>query len=145
MRKTLEFLIKSDENIVHWWKFTLGFLLYEEIAQVGGHSYTLSFLQFCLRYTGWGNQSWTKLVFSMYKCSSLIEDYGSPEKGWLVYLALLAVHLFNVGAILSTMASRQQDESQVLWMYSAASQSRSWAMDGHRVARLAWTLACRTR
>jgi hypothetical protein len=35
----------------------------------------------------------------MYMSWSLIEAYDSPEKGWLVYVGLFAVHLFNVCVI----------------------------------------------
>jgi hypothetical protein len=30
--------------------------------------------------TGWGGQTWTKMVFSMYRPSCLIEAYARPEK-----------------------------------------------------------------
>jgi hypothetical protein len=47
-------------------------------------------------YTGWGDQLWTKMEFSMYRPSRLIGAYGSPEKYCLVCVGLLTTHLFNL-------------------------------------------------
>ncbi len=35
----------------------------------------------------------------MYRSPSLIESYVSPEKGWMVFIGLLAAHRFSVSAI----------------------------------------------
>ncbi len=49
--------------------------------------------------TRWGGQLWTKMGFSMYKPSWLIEAYGGPEKYWLVCVGLLVNHLINLNSI----------------------------------------------
>jgi hypothetical protein len=49
--------------------------------------------------TRWGDQSWTKLNFSMFRLFCLIEAYGIPGKCWFLCVRLLAIHLFNEGTI----------------------------------------------
>ncbi len=40
-----------------------------------------------------------KWFFSKNRPSSLIEAFGSPEKGWLLCVDLLRTHLFDIAAI----------------------------------------------
>jgi hypothetical protein len=62
----------------------------------------------------------------------LIEAYVRPEKYWLVWAGGLANHLFYLTSFFLVLACRRQrNERQVLWMYSAASQAHSAAMDVH--------------
>jgi hypothetical protein len=51
------------------------------------------------KYTGWGGQSWTKAVFSLYRPSCLIEAYIRPEKYCFVWAGPLANHPFNFNLI----------------------------------------------
>ncbi len=49
--------------------------------------------------TGWGGESWTKTVFSLYRPLHLIEAYVWPEKYGLVWAGPLANHPFNFNLI----------------------------------------------
>ncbi len=54
------------------------------------------------------------MVFSKYRPSSFIEALGSPEKGGLYCVDLLAGHLFDIGAIFAMTASRQQRKEELV-------------------------------
>jgi hypothetical protein len=74
----------------------------------------------------------------MYRPSCLIEAHGGYEKSRLVCSGLLANHIINLNFIFLAMAYQQrQNEWQVLWIYSAANQSHSAAMDKHWASKLA--------
>jgi hypothetical protein len=74
---------------------------------------------------GWSDQSWTKLYFSIYRSSPLIEIYGSPGKYWLVRESGCWLPIYSMKApFFATTTSRQwQNEWQILRGYSAASRS----------------------
>ncbi len=88
--------------------------------------------------TGWGGELWTKMVFSIYRPSCLIEAYIRPEKYWLVWAGPLANHPFNFNFIfLATVQLRRRKERHVLRIYTAASRSYSTATNGRRAAKFA--------
>ncbi len=41
-----------------------------------------------------------------------MEAYGSPEKGWLLNVDMLAVHLFDIAAIFAMTTSRKWRKEQ---------------------------------
>ncbi len=105
---------------------------------MGGHIYMYI-------HTGWGGQSWTNtFFFLLYRPLYLTEAYVWPEKYWLVWAGPLANHPFNFNFIflsdgLTAAAERAACFADL--QYTAASQRYSAAMDGRRVAKLAWGVA----
>jgi hypothetical protein len=87
--------------------------------------------------------------FLVYRPSCLIEASFRSEKCWLVCVGLLATHLFGSNLIFPSGGFFVEAEGVAVFAdMSAASQSHSAAMDGHRAARfeccIAWTFACKT-
>jgi hypothetical protein len=82
-----------------------------------------------------GDESWTKVVFSKYRPSSLIEAFGSHEKGWLLCIDLLGIHLFYIATFFATTKAGD------IWFHCLV-------MDRRRAAKLvwgiAWTFSCKT-
>ncbi len=94
-------------------------------------------------HTGWGDESWTKVVFFDVKFILGLKSNGRCLRGcWLTIFSVVT------SFFLVTAYWQWRNETHVLQIYTVASRFYSTATDGRRVARfdwgIAWTFACKT-